>query len=60
MTKTFKSYDAIPSEVFSDKILELALKDPVISLTLPGIYEIISEEYNNAALDELCPKGNIE
>jgi len=52
---TYKTYDEIPSDVFSAKIIELAADDIQATLGLSGIYEIISEAYNNEALDELCP-----
>ena len=52
----YKSYDDIPSDVFSDKINDIAARDINATLSLPGIYEIISEEFNNDALDELCPQ----
>ena len=52
---TYKTYDEIPNGVFADKILELAAKDIQHTLSLSGVWEVISEEFNNAALAELCP-----
>jgi len=56
METTYKDYDSIPQDVFADKIQDLAFKNAQHTLSLPGIYEIISEEYNDEALDELCPE----
>ena len=54
----YPDYDSIPSDVFQDVILDLAARDFATVLELPGIYEIISEEFNNEALDILCPNAN--
>ncbi len=51
----YKHYDDIPADVFADMIETIAREDIQLTLTLPGIYEIISEAYNNDALDRLCP-----
>ena len=58
--ETYKTYDDIPSDVFADKIKDLAAANIETTLMLPGIYEIIAEEYNNSALDILCPDGSGE
>jgi hypothetical protein len=51
----YDNYDDIPDEEFSEVINQLAFENVQHTLSLPGIYEIISEEYNNEALDLLCP-----
>ena len=41
-------------ERFDDAVRELAEEDGVDSvLALPGVWEIVSEHYNNAALDRM-------
>ena len=52
---TFPTYSKIPTEDFNAVILRLARANIGHTLTLPGVWEAISEEYNNDALDLLCP-----
>jgi hypothetical protein len=51
----YENYDDIPEEEFSEVIEQLAFENMADTISLPGIYEIISEHYNNEALDLLCP-----
>ena len=53
--KTYKTYDEIPSDVFQETIEQIAFEDFAATIGLPGIYEVISEAYNNEALERLCP-----
>ena len=50
---TYNSYADIPFDVFAETILKLAADNIQATLTLTGIWEIISEEYNNEALELL-------
>lgn len=55
-TQPYATYDAIPTDVFDAKVQEIALAQaPTDLFTIPGVWEILSEHYNNAALDALCP-----
>jgi hypothetical protein len=54
--KFYASYDDIPQDVFAETILDIAAEDINATLALPGIWEVISEAYNNDALDRLCPE----
>ena len=56
--ETYKTYDDIPNDVFQDTIEQLAFENMADTISLPGIYEIISEHYNNDALNLLCPDLN--
>lgn len=48
----YRSLDDIPSDVFADKIRELAAARGVDwLLTVPGVYELVAEELHNAAID---------
>jgi hypothetical protein len=57
MKTTYPTYAEIPNEVFQDEIWDLAAADIQATLSIPGIYEIIAEEYNNQALENLCPQS---
>jgi hypothetical protein len=46
-------YDAVTSEEFDAMIIEIAKDNIDHTLSLPGVYEAISEEYNNEALDRI-------
>ena len=53
---TYETYDDIPQDVFAGTIKDLAARDISVTLSLPGVYEIIAEEFNNDALELLCPE----
>jgi len=48
-----KTYQDITHDEFAASVLELARNKIDETLSLPGVWEIISEHYNNEALD-LC------
>lgn len=48
-----KNYNRITSEEFDEMIHRIAKENIDNTLSLPGIYEVISEEYNNEALDRI-------
>ena len=48
-----KTYNRITSAEFDEMVLRIAQENIAQTLALPGIYEIISEEYNNEALDRI-------
>jgi hypothetical protein len=49
---TLKQYSQLTQERFDELVFELAREDGVDAvLTIPGVWEEVSEYYNNAALD---------
>lgn len=51
---TAKSYDWVTDEMFDKKLLQIMRRSPhEIILAIPGIYEALSEHYNNEVLEEL-------
>lgn len=44
-------YQNIDHDEFAEAVLEIARENIDATLRLPGIWEVISEEYNNEALD---------
>lgn len=48
-----KTYNRITSQEFDEMVLRIAKENIDQTLSLPGIYEVISEEYNNEALDRI-------
>jgi hypothetical protein len=46
-------YSKITPQEFDEMIHKIAEENIKQTLSLPGIYEIISEEYNNEALDRI-------
>jgi hypothetical protein len=51
-----KKYSHITNEMFDNKLAEIMddeFKYPSQLLSIPGIYEIVSEYFNNDVLDEL-------
>ena len=49
-----KGYDWITQEMFDDKLYEtLDFVTAASLVTIPGIYEILSEYYNNQIIEEL-------
>lgn len=54
--KTYNDYNDIPSDVFQDTVEQLAFQSFAEVISLPGIYEILSEHFNNDVLELLCPE----
>jgi hypothetical protein len=48
-----KKYNKITSDEFQEMVTRIAKENIDQTLSLPGIYEVISEEYNNEALDRI-------
>jgi len=48
-----KQYANITNEEFQEMVTRIAKENIEQTLSLPGIYEVISEEYNNEALDRI-------
>ena len=54
-----QNFDWIKEDQFQETVEELAIKHGWIwILSLPGVYEIIAEELNNEALEELARENN--
>lgn len=47
------NYQNISDDEFQEMILQIARENIDYTLSLPGVYEVISEEYNNEALDRI-------
>lgn len=47
-----KNYDWVTHEMFDEKLAELVRQESDI-LSIPGVYEILSEHFNNDVLEAL-------
>ena len=48
-----KKYNQITDSEFQEMVFRIAKENINQTLSLPGVYEVISEEYNNEALDRI-------
>jgi hypothetical protein len=61
MPAPYKTATEIPQDEFDDMIRELARRDGTsVVLDIPGVWECVSEFYNNAAIDELTESEDYE
>jgi len=45
------NYDNLTNEQFDNMLQILIIRDAAQLLTIPGVYEVLSEHYNNEILD---------
>lgn len=53
-------YDWVTTEMFEEELEELIHRDTHNLLTIPGVYEVVAEHYNNEVLERLAAEHSEE